>query len=65
MVSFINYVVENRVTELKSELNSMFDKHNSIIGELQKKFKFESAWWLVLQHDINTISILREKVAGF
>lgn len=57
-----NYVVANGLTSKKSDLSAMFDKHAELIKLLQKKFKYDSGWWLAIQHDINTISLLKDKL---
>lgn len=59
-----DFVVSNRIVDKRADLMNMFDKHSSVAAELQKRFEFESGWWLVLQHDINTINIFKEKIKG-
>lgn len=57
-----NYVSSNKILEKNEELTVMYDEHAKIILKLQKRFEFESGWWLALQHDINSISIYEEKL---
>ena len=42
----------------------MFEKHKEILGSLRDKFEYDSAWWLSVQHDINTIDIFKDKIQG-
>lgn len=57
-----NYVLANKITGEKQDLVSMFERHTRIIESLQKKFEFESGWWLAIQHDINSLGIFKDKI---
>lgn len=57
-----NFVVKNKVSSEKEELLKMFDRHIKIIEGLQRRFKFESGWWLAIQHDINSAKLFRDKI---
>lgn len=57
-----NFMVSKNVKEDKDSLINMFDRHIKIIEGLQKKFKFESGWWLAIQHDINSAKLFSDKI---
>lgn len=58
------YVVAKNLAEKKGDLISAYLRHSEIIKTLQKKFEFESGWWLALQHSIDSTKIYSEKVEG-
>ncbi len=57
-----SFVDKNKVTDKKDDLVKMFEKHDRVLTDLQKKFKFESGWWLAIQHDINNTRIFSDKI---
>lgn len=57
-----NYTVKNQVKEKKQDIISMFDRHIVVLKKIQTRFEFESGWWLVLQHDVNSAKIFKEKI---
>lgn len=57
-----DFVTKNNITAKKEDLIEMFERHQKVVGKLQEEFKFESGWWLALQHDINTARLFKEKV---
>ena len=57
-----NYVVKNNVASYKSEINSMFETHKTALETMRNKFTFRSAWWLMLQQDIDTVNIFQNKL---
>ncbi len=55
----------NRISDLiekgkddinREEIVSQLKSHQSLLTELQKKYEFESGFWILLQHDINTLN---------
>lgn len=57
-----DFIFTNKLTSKKDALLKMFDNHTKIIETLQSHFEFESGWWLLLQHNINSINIFRDKI---
>lgn len=57
-----SFLDKNKITDKKDDLVKMLEKHDHILTDLQKKFKFESGWWLALQNDINNTHIFSEKI---
>lgn len=58
----VNFMSEKKLSYKKEEVLKMMENHKVILDTLQKNFKFESGFWLLLQHDINTIKIFSDKV---
>ncbi len=59
-----NFIRENKLSSKKNDLNEMYNDHTLRISEIQKKFKYDSGWWLAIQHDLNTILILKDQIRG-
>lgn len=59
-----NFVRENKLSSKKEDLNRMYDDHTIIISEIQKKFEYDSGWWLAIKHDLNTILVLKDQIRG-
>ncbi|KKU10929.1 MAG: hypothetical protein UX13_C0001G0020 [Candidatus Woesebacteria bacterium GW2011_GWB1_45_5] len=59
---YTNYLAKKNLTGEKDITLSMFAKHQGILSSLRDKFEYDSAWWLSIQHDINTIDILKAKL---
>ena len=60
--NMVNFAVENKISNKKDGITKMMEIHKKIIGDQQKKFPFESGFWLLLQHDINTLKIFSDKL---
>lgn len=54
---FTEFVAKNNLKDKKEEILGMYGRHKKVLEELQKNFEFESGWWLLLQHDINSTEI--------
>lgn len=46
----------------KDELIEMIDNHTKVVEKVQQSYKFESGWWLAIQHDINILKMSLEKI---
>lgn len=56
-----DYMKKNNLLGKKDDLTKLYEAHTKKILELQKKFKYDSGWWLAIQHDLNTITILKDQ----
>lgn len=56
---YVNFINSKDVESEKEMVPAVFDKHKEVLAEKQKKFEYDSAWWLSIQHDINTLDILK------
>ncbi len=52
---------ENELGEKERKLSQKFKNHIEILTEIQKRYKNDSPFRMLLQHDINTINIIQEK----
>lgn len=59
---YTNYLEKKKNGSEKEITLAMFEKHKDILISLRDKFKHDSAWWLLIQHDINTLDILKDKL---
>ena len=59
---YTNYLEKKNLTSQREISLAMFEKHKEILGILRDNFEYDSAWWLLIQHDINTIDIFKGKV---
>lgn len=60
--NFTDFVIKNKLTSKKEEILKMYEEHQKILDTLQINFEFESGFWLLLQHDINTVKIFSEQI---
>lgn len=60
--NFNDYVINNKLTDKKDEVLNIYTRHKKILERLQKKFDFETGFWLLLQHDINSTDIFTKKI---
>lgn len=59
LATFVN---EKKLNKNKYSLLKMYENHLHILNNIQQNFEFESGWWLLLQHDINTVKMSQEKL---
>jgi len=59
---YSDYIINNQIRSQKEIAIGMFNKHLETLPSLQAKYKYDSAWWLLIQHDINTLNIFKEKI---
>lgn len=57
-----NYIIENRLSEYKQQLLDTYTGHQNVLNRLVYKIDVDSGFWLLLQHNLNTTKILKEKV---
>lgn len=57
-----NFMSEKKLSYKKEEVLKMMERHKIIIETLHKNFEFESGFWILLQHDINTLKIFSDKI---
>lgn len=55
-------VLQNKITNKKQELLSMFENHAEILDELIGKVNVDSGFWLLLKHDINYVKIYSDQI---
>ena len=57
-----NYIIKNNQVSFQKELNSLFEMHKGTLEIMRNKFIYDSAWWLMLQQDIDTVNIFQIKL---
>lgn len=57
-----DFTVNNKLLKNKESLLQMYDTHLDVLNNIQQNFEFESGWWLLLQHDINTVVMAKDKL---
>lgn len=60
--NFTDFAVKNSFSNKKDELLIMYKSQKTVLEELQKNFEFESGFWLLLQHGINSTNIFSTQV---
>lgn len=53
-------LVKQNNTDEKTKLVKEFEKYGKFLANLRDKFPANSSYWMLVQHDINTLSILSE-----
>lgn len=56
-----NYAEANQVKEEKEDLVKLFERHALAVSSFRDKYKFESGWWLAIQHDVNLANQFHDK----
>lgn len=56
------FVEEKKIDNDKINLLKTYETHLNILNNIQQNFEFESGWWILLQHDINTVKMSQEKL---
>lgn len=46
----------------KADIKTMFDEHKKILSELRDNYSANSAYWLLIQQNIDTLNILLDKM---
>lgn len=57
-----NYFSDNDLESKKKKLTEKLKTHKKVLTEIQKKYSNDSPFRMLLQHDINTIRIIQEKL---
>lgn len=60
--NFTGFVVNNKLSNKKEEVLNMYNRHQKILEEFGRNFEFESGFWLLLQHDINSTKIFSSQI---
>ncbi len=55
-------LISKKVSSQSDEYLRMFEKHLKILPVLRDHFPANSGFWLLLQHDINTVQIFSDKI---
>ena len=59
---YSEFVIKKQVKSQKETILKQFESHSEILAVLRDKYKYDSAWWLMIQHDINTIDIFKNRI---
>ncbi len=60
--NYSEFIINKKVINQRDSVLKQFDVHATVLAELRDKFKYDSAWWLMIQHDLNTITMFKDKV---
>lgn len=55
-------ITKSQLSNKKEETLRMLDDHKKVLNELVKYFEANSGFWLLVQHDINSIELYREQI---
>lgn len=62
---FSDDLIPKKLSAENAKYLVMFESHLKILPELRDHFPSNSGWWLLLQHDINTVQIFSDKIKNF
>ena len=54
-------IKQNKAND-KEKITKEFEKYSKFLENLRDKYPANSAYWMLIQHDINTLSILSERL---
>lgn len=60
--NFTYFVIKNNLKDKKDEVLSTYQRHSQVVEGLQKNFEFNSGWWMLLEHDINSTKIFSTQI---
>lgn len=55
-------VIEKSGSEEKEKLTKEFENYDDLLIDLRDKYPANSSFWILIQHDINTLKILSERL---
>jgi len=55
-------IVEKKKIDEKKKLIKIFEKYSKLLANLRDKYPANSSFWMLVQHDINSLSILSERL---
>lgn len=59
---YSEFIINKKVRSQKDTILKQFASHSDILTGLRDKYKYDSAYWLLIQHDINTITIFKNRI---
>ncbi|OGE36526.1 hypothetical protein A3E45_01235 [Candidatus Daviesbacteria bacterium RIFCSPHIGHO2_12_FULL_43_11] len=62
---FADDLISKKVSPQSDKYLTMFENHMKILPVLRDHFPANSGFWLLLQHDINTVQIFSDKTKNF
>lgn len=57
-----NEIVKKDDPKIKGKLLEEFEKYDPLLQKLRDRFEANSSFWMLVQHDINTLKILSERL---
>lgn len=61
--NYAGFLIAKKVIGQKQTFLDQTDSRLGILTELRDRFEYDSAWWLMIQHDINTIGIFKDRLS--
>ena len=61
--NYSEFVMSRKIESQKDTILAQFESHTDILTKLRDKFEYDSGWWLMIQHDINTIKIFKDRLS--
>ncbi|KKP40621.1 hypothetical protein A2130_03550 [Candidatus Woesebacteria bacterium GWC2_33_12] len=62
VANYSDYLLNSNLVNEKSITKQQFDKHQEILNTFKDKYEYNSAWWILVMHPINTLEIFKLKV---
>jgi hypothetical protein len=57
-----DYMIKKKAKARTEEVTKMYENHSKAIQILQSNFKYDSGWWLAIQHDLNILAEFSSKL---
>lgn len=62
VANYSDYLLNANLVNEKSITKQQFDKHQEILNTFKNKYEYNSAWWILVMHPINTLEIFKLKI---
>lgn len=59
---YAEFVIGKKIIDQKETILDQLKVHSEVLSKLRDGFEYDSAWWLMIQHDVNTIQIFKERI---
>lgn len=60
--NYSNYLLDSNLINEKNITKQQFDKHQEILNSFKNKYEYNSAWWILIMHPINTLETFKLKI---
>lgn len=60
--NYSNYILNSNLVNERNITKQQFDKHQEILNTFKNKYEYNSAWWILIMHPINTLETFKLKI---
>lgn len=57
-----DFAIANKMVSSKDKLLLLYQRQAQVVENLQRKYEFLNGWWIMLEHDINSLKIYGDQI---